>query len=247
MIPQQVIALTAKGGKMVLELPHKTSVLVYQDAKNLPRSVELVRGVRAMPLTLALARVPPAFFENQPLNAEIALRAVKFVDDLARVILETGSPALAGRLAGAYQFLGDQERGDQLIRTMEAAGLSCQPKNPFAQAAPVLARLTRLTSPHAGRIGALFRTLREPVLASFQDLPPRVISKPEIYLQQVEAIYEHDAYHSLSIAGYRVTPELSLDHCAYDPKESVSRRLGVSLRRAEHPAVRQIPSGRDAR
>ena len=45
-IPRQVIALTAQGGKMVLGLPHNTSVLVYQDAKNIPRAVETIRGVR---------------------------------------------------------------------------------------------------------------------------------------------------------------------------------------------------------
>ena len=80
LVPRQVVALTAHGGKMLLELPHNTSVLVYQDAKNLPRTVENVLGVRVMPLAMALCRVPPSFFENQPLNAEIALRAVKFTD-----------------------------------------------------------------------------------------------------------------------------------------------------------------------
>ena len=31
---------------------------------------------------------------------------------------------------------------------------------------------------------------------------------PQAYLDGIEAIYEHDAYNSLSIEGYRVTPEL---------------------------------------
>ena len=35
-IPNQVVAMTAQGGKMVLNLPHKTSIMVYQDEKNLP-------------------------------------------------------------------------------------------------------------------------------------------------------------------------------------------------------------------
>src|SRR5215203_805870 len=105
LIPRQVIALTAHGGKMMLELPHNTSVLVYQDAKNLPRTVEVIRGVRAMPLSMALGRIPASYFENQPLSAEIALRALKSVDDLTRVILETESPTLASRFTGAYQFL----------------------------------------------------------------------------------------------------------------------------------------------
>ncbi|MGD0262994.1 MAG: Fic family protein [Verrucomicrobiota bacterium] len=208
MIPQQVIALTAQGGKMELPLPHNTSVLVYQDAKNLPRVVEIARGVRAMPLTLALCRVPPSLFENQPLNAEIALRAVKSVDDLARVILETQSSALAGRFAGAYQFLGDKERAGQIISTVQAAGMSFQPKNPFVKAVPVLPGGTRLASPYAGRIEAMFRTFRGAVLDTFKDLPPNPVSKPEAYIQHVEAVYEHDAYNSLSIEGYRVTPEL---------------------------------------
>ena len=119
-IPRQVIALTAQGGKMVLGLPHNTSVLVYQDAKNIPRVVETVRGVRAMPLALALCRVPPAFFENQPLNAEIALRAVKSVDDLARVILETGSPALAGGWLAPTSF-------SEIKRGLTESSARCRP------------------------------------------------------------------------------------------------------------------------
>jgi hypothetical protein len=207
-IPQQVIAITAHGGKMQLPLPHNTSVLVYQDAKNLPRAAEVVHGVRAMSLALALCRIQPVFFENQQLNAEIALRAVKSVDDLTRIILETGSSALAARFVGAYEFLGDKERVDQITSALQAAGMTVQPKNPFAKAAPVFEGPRRLASPYAGRIEALFCTLREPVLEAFKDMPPRPVSKPESYLERLEAVYTHDAYNSLSIEGYRVTPEL---------------------------------------
>ena len=51
-------------------------------------------------------------------------------------------------------------------------------------------------------------TFRGAVLETFKDLPPNPVSKPEAYIQHVEAVYEHDAYNSLSIEGYRVTPEL---------------------------------------
>ena len=256
-IPQQVIVPTVQGGKMVLGLPHNTSVLVYQDAKNIPRVVEIVRGVRAMPLALALCRVPPAFFENQPLNAEIALRAVKSVDDLARVVLETGSPTLAARLAGAYQFLGDKERADQIISTVQAAGMGCQPKNPFVKAAPVFAGLTRLASPYAGRIEALFKTLREPVLKIFKDMPPRPVSELEVYLGQVEAVYEHDAYNSLSIEVYRVTPELigKIRSGAWNPDGDPQDRQQIAAMAAKgylaafrlvEKSVRRVLSGEKA-
>jgi hypothetical protein len=207
-VPQQVVAMTARGGVMSLNLPHQTSLLVYQDGKNIPASVETVRGVRVMPLVLAICRIPPVFFEKEPLNAEIALRAVKSVDDLIRHILDTNSPALAGRLAGAYQFLGDKGRADQIINASQAAGIDCHPKNPFLKASPILDENIRLMSPYAGRIEALFKTARGPLLEVFKDMPPTPISKPEAYLNQVEAVYEHDAYNSLSIEGYQVTPEL---------------------------------------
>lgn len=208
LIPKQVVALTGHGGKMMLGLPHNTSVLVYQDAKNLPRDVEIVRGVRAMPLAMALCRTQRYFFQNQALSAEIALRAVKSVDDLVRGILESESGARAARFAGAYQFLGDKERAEQIINTVRAAGITFEPRNPFAKPAPVLSGETRLQSAYAGRIQGLFKTQRAAVLDAFGDLNPRSIDNSASYLDRIEAVYEHDAYNSLSIEGYRVTPEL---------------------------------------
>jgi hypothetical protein len=208
LIPDQVIALTARGGTVVLKLPYKTSLVVYLDAKNLPREAEVVRGVRAMPLTTALCRVQPAFFEKQPLSAEIALRAVKSVDDLVRCILESESPALAARLAGAYQFLGDADRAEQIVGAVRAAGIHVEPKNPFDKPAPILSGAIRLRSAYAGRIHGMFMTARDPILEVFGDMSPRPVESPQAYLDGVEAVYEHDAYNSLSIEGYRVTPEL---------------------------------------
>lgn len=208
LIPRQVIALTGRGGKMQLELPHHTSVLVYQDPKNLPRDAEVVRGVRTMPLTMALCRIPPSFFENQPLSAEIGLRAVRSVEDLTRAILEIESPTLASRFTGAYQFLGDNERAEQISKALKSAGIVFEPVNPFVKPEPVFARGARLLSAYAGRIEGLFKTLREEVLETFGDMPPKPVEHAETYLDNVEAVYEHDAYNSLSIEGYRVTPEL---------------------------------------
>jgi Fic/DOC family len=207
-IPRQVIAITARAGKTMLELPHQTSLLVYQDSKNLPRTVEVVNDLRVMPLPMALCRMPVTFFQTRAMDAEIALRAVKSVDDLIRVILESGSSGLAARFAGAYQFLGDEERAQQITKSAVAAGIACQPENPFAQTTPVFVGTTRLISPYAGRIEAMFRTMRQPVLEAFKDYKVGGFAGIEAYLQHVEDVYEHDAYNSLSIEGYQVTPEL---------------------------------------
>src|ERR1035437_4753479 len=235
LVPRQVVALTARGGKMLLELPHKTSVLVYEDAKNLPRAVEPIMGVRAMPLAAALCRLPTSFFENQPLNAEIALRAVKSIGDLTRVILEMESPTQAGRFAGAYEFLGDHERAEQIIKTVQAAGLEVEPKNPFVKPAPVFVGPSRLASPYAGRIEGLFRSCRQQVLAVFKETRPKPITTPDAYLQQVEAVYQHDAYNSLSIEGYRVSPALieKIRSGAWHPEGDLEDRQQIAAMAAK--------------
>jgi hypothetical protein len=65
-VPRQVVAVTAHSGKTLLNLPHETSVLVYEDAKSLPAEVVSVDGLRVMPLAHALCRLPPAYFRSNP-------------------------------------------------------------------------------------------------------------------------------------------------------------------------------------
>ena len=58
-----------------------------------------------------------------------------------------------------------------------------------------------------GRLQSLWKTFREPVIAAFPQAPGLPKNK-EPYLSFVDQIYQNDAYHSLSVEGYRVTPEL---------------------------------------
>jgi hypothetical protein len=207
-VPQQVVVMSTKGSTGRLDLPHKTSLVTYQDQKNIPAVIEEFRGLRTMPLSVALCRMPPVFFEKDPINAEIALRTVKSVDDLARTVLETNSPTLAARLAGAYLFLKETAKANHIINAAQAVDMIVEPRNPFVKIVPILSGTARLISPYAGRIEALYKTSRERVLDVFKDLPQKPVADPNSYLGHVEAVYEHDAYNSLSIEGYQVTPEL---------------------------------------
>lgn len=207
-VPRQVVVMSTKASTGLLHLPHQTSLLTYQDRKNIPAVIEEFRGLRTMPVSVALCRMPPVFFEREPVNAEIALRMIKSVDDLARIVLETNSPTLAARLAGAYLFLNDTAKAHQIVNAARAADMIVEPKNPFAKSAPLLSGGSRLMSPYAGRIEALYKTAREQVFDVFKNLPQKPVVNPESYLRRLEAVYERDAYNSLSIEGYQVTPEL---------------------------------------
>lgn len=203
--PAQLIVIASKGGASTLQLPNHSSLLIYADKNRLPASTELRQGVQVMPLATALVRVGPAYFRQSPTSAEIALRLVR-PDDLSRVLLsETATLAAAGRLVGALRHCGLTEQADRLFADLNGAGLEFAITDPF-DAPPQLPPSLRFTSPHVGRLKALWQQMRPVVheLAPAAPAPTDHVS----YLDHITEIYTRDAYHSLSIEGYQVTPEL---------------------------------------
>jgi hypothetical protein len=203
--PKQLVVITGKGGAFKLELPSRTSFLFYPDRKNLPAETESHQGVRIMPVALALVRVTPSFFRHSSTSAEIALRLAR-PDDLSRILLsDVRFRAAAGRLIGAFRHCGLSEPAEKLAADLHGAGLDFTETNPF-DASVSLPAGSLFTSPHVGRLKALWERMRPTVAAHFPQAPGT--PKAEAYLHRVEEIYTHDAYNSLSIEGYQVTPEL---------------------------------------
>lgn len=64
-----------------------------------------------------------------------------------------------------------------------------------------------MTSPYVHRLQLMWRTMREEVLRRFPQ-EPGLAGDVDAYLAAVQESYGADAYHSLSIEGYRVTDEL---------------------------------------
>jgi len=207
-IPRQVIAVCGRGGKALLDLSHGTSLLTYEERGGISWEVGETKGLRVMPLTLALCRLPETFFRQRQADAEIAIRSLSSVPELVRTLLSGGYVAAAQRLAGALLYMGDDEAADDIVAAMKAAGYGCKPVNPFSEPSPLLGHgLARGLSPYAARISALFRSMAESVEREIGPIAQDV-QLPETYLQHVDDVYVHDAYHSLSIEGYEVTPEL---------------------------------------
>ena len=89
---------------------------------------------------------------------------------------------------------------------MRAAGYTVRENDPF-EAGPGTLVVTREVSPYVNRIRLMWEAMRGPVLHVFPP-PPGLPATPEGYLKAVEDVYVTDAYHSLSIEGYRVNPAL---------------------------------------
>jgi hypothetical protein len=131
------------------------------------------------------------------------LATIRDPSRLLASLLEGGHSTIAGRLAGAFRNNGRDAIADEIVKTMTAAGYSMRENDPFEDR-PALALPARETSPY---VKLLWQKMREPVIAQFPKAPglPR---NAAVYMKGVDEAYVTDAYHSLSIEGYRVSMDL---------------------------------------
>jgi len=227
-IPEQLIVITKGKGSQTLSLPFGTSLLIYQDEKNFPEDRVNIDGLWIMELPVALCRVQPVFFRNNPNDSEIALRMAKDPSQLLRILLEEGKSAIAGRLVGAYEFIGEERFSNRILKGMKVAGYSVRPSNPFARNVSALKKGRRIVSPYVARIETMWRSMRGEVVDIFPE-EPGMPDDLESYMNQIDEIYLKDAYNSLSIEGYQISYELimkirkgewNVDHDSHDRRHS---------------------------
>ena len=204
--PTQVIIITREGGNNRIELAFGTSLLTYRDEARLPAQLVKFRGLNVMPPGMALARVSPAFFEKDRASAEILLR-ITDEQEIARGLLEFGRTAPGNRVVGALQAIGQEQKAQRVLEILSIGRLIVKPENPFENSGGLIGSQILIRSPYAGRVHALWSEMRSAVIENFPHPPGERMSK-EAYLRQAGDIYKKDAYHSLSIEGYAVTPEL---------------------------------------
>ena len=78
-------------------------------------------------------------------------------------------------------------------------------------------------NPKAIRIEMMWKEMREAVISNFPK-SPGIIEDAAAYLKFIEDVYKSDAYHSLSIEGYMVNPELieKVRSGQWDPEQNES-------------------------
>jgi len=207
-IPKQVQVWATEGTNQTVELLHGCSLFIYKAAKLLPSSlVHDCGGLRLVELPAALVAASPTLFVQHAMAAQIALGSLQDVSDLLRILLGGPHPSVAGRLAGGLRAIGRQELADEIVGAMRGAGHAVNEVNPFEKPVPALLPGGRPESPYVQRLRLMWAALREQVIAAFPKAPgaPKDIGA---LLKDVEARYVTDAYHSLSIEGYRVTATL---------------------------------------
>ncbi|MGC2164065.1 MAG: Fic family protein [Silvibacterium sp.] len=205
-VPRQLVVRSPKARNKITALPHQTSVLDVRAALPEKNDREEKEDLRLFSPEAALIASSPRFFSSHPTDARAVLLTIRDASPLLARLLDGGHTTIAGRLAGAFRNCGRERIADDITKAMLSAGYDVRESDPFTDR-PSLLFSTRERSPYVNRIQLLWQKMREPVLAAFPQ-PPGIPRKVEAYMKRVNDAYVTDAYHSLSIEGYRVTPEL---------------------------------------
>lgn len=205
-VPHQLIIRSTKGNNMPVELLFKTSLFVMKSTLPNKVEIEIKEGVRMVNLPSAIIHSQLSLFRTNSTDIRTALLLIRDASELLGMLLDGGHSTIAGRLVGAYRNLGQDKIANEILKTMKSAGYDVRETDPFEEETPITLG-AREKSPYVNRIRLLWNEMRQEVITAFPK-PPGLPKDIESYITKMEEIYTTDAYHSLSIEKYRVTPEL---------------------------------------
>ncbi|MBB72364.1 MAG: cell filamentation protein Fic [Legionellales bacterium] len=205
-IPQQLLVRAPRGSNKKTDLPHNTSLFDVRYAFPEQQATEKIENLSVYKLEPALVACSEKFFTQHPTDARAVIAMIIEPSKLLSLLLEGGHSVIAGRLAGAFRNIGKDTIADTIIQTMKAAEYNARETDPFDAPLPLTFQ-NRAPSPYVNRLRVAWQTMREAIIGHFPKPanPPTDIKK---HLEKIEANYVTDAYHSLSIEGYRVSREL---------------------------------------
>ena len=145
-------------------------------------------------------------FKTCASDVRAALGLIRDSSELLSILFEGKHSTIAGRLAGALRSIGRDSIADDILESMRAAGYTVNETNPFEDNRTI-SLPAREQSPYVNRMHTNWQTMREDIIHHFPE-PPGTPNDINAYLKQVDEIYVNDAYHSLSIEGYRVNEQL---------------------------------------
>lgn len=202
----QVVICAAEGTNHNLSLASGTSIYDLKQTMPSGGDLETREELRIFRPDAALVRISEQFFVEHPTEVQAVLGTMRDIGPLLGRLLDGGHSTIAGRIAGALRRIGRSRDADRIRSTMSAAHYNIRETDPFSKNLHVAA-ISKAVSPISARLRASWERHRSTVL----DIMPEAPGLPgdhRAYLEAVQETYEQDAYHSLSIEGYSVSPEL---------------------------------------
>ena len=205
-VPHQMIIRSTKGNNNITPLLFNTSLFTMKSVATESELIELHKGLRIYNLPASIIYCSPTLFTSNPTDLRTALSLIKDASQVLGILLDGGHSLKAGRIVGAFRNIGQNKIANDILKTMKSSGYDVREIDPFEEKTPIDLS-TRAHSPYVNRIRLLWNEMRNTIIRVFPKVPTTSLDKTA-YLKQIEDIYITDAYHSLSIEKYRVTPEL---------------------------------------
>lgn len=202
----QLMVRSPKGNNKPTPLPYNTSLFNLKTSIPPEELITMEQGIRMYNLQAALVYSTPGIFTSNAIDARTALSLIRDASEILPILLENGHSTITGRLAGAFRNIGRDRIAGQLVETLKQAGYDVREEDPFENRM-LLDLSPRERSPYGNRIRLMWQQMREVVIPLFPKVPG-IPGNHAAYMKEVDEIYVTDAYHSLSIERYKVTPEL---------------------------------------
>ena len=205
-VPKQLIIKSPKANNFKTDLPFDTSLFHMKSKLPLKSEVEVLDGLNVLSLSSALVNASSNTYLQNATDMRTALSLVKSSSDILSILLTGGQSIIAGRLAGAFRNIKKDKIADDIVKTMQSVGYDVRELDPFNDHLNI-SFSSKDASPYANRIKIMWSDFRKVMIEKFPAAPgvPKNIEK---FISSVKEIYVTDAYHSLSIERYQVTPEL---------------------------------------
>jgi len=205
-VPKQLMIRSPNGINRNMELPHNTSLFSVQYKMPAAQDIEIKQDMRVYAIVPAIIYCSPKFFAQYPTEARSVLSMFNSASDLLHYLLDEGHSWIAGRICGALQNIGKHHIAEEIKKTMESAGYQIREEDPFLTNTPIDFSAT-FKPAYRSRLEVMWHEMRETVRENFPTPSLKSIDINQ-YLEQVDENYISDAYHSLSIEGYQVSPDL---------------------------------------
>ena len=205
-VPKQLLVRSPKARNKVTRLIFNTSIFDIRTPLPVKNEILSLFGLNIYSLESGLISCGTDFFTRHPTDARTCLAMIKDGSGLLAKLLDGGHSVIAGRLAGAFRNVGKDKIANDILETMKLAGYDVRETDPFGDKTQISLN-SRESSPDVYRIKIMWSQMRQTIIDNF----PKTNGMAENvdgYLKKVEENYTKDAYHSLSIEGYHVTPDL---------------------------------------
>lgn len=206
-VPKQVNVMLDLNQSQIQELAFGHSLAMYPGGKSFPRDehVTSVGSLRCMSPPYCLAMLPPRAFQTYAREVQIVLGTLDDPGAIAALV-DVNARGI-GRVISASRLIGRHDFADSILRQLSGFNLNLPTEEDPFKGQPAYRLGPAARSPLHARVRMLWARHRDTVLGARPEATARAIPA-EAYLQQIEALKVEDAYHSLSIERYRVTPEL---------------------------------------